>query len=305
MKNKAILFLFIKIILLLGVSYLLFSQLSRVPITDWLSLRLKNPIYFILSCFLLVFNWGFEWLKWNKTIQLINTETTTKNNFRAFMAGIATGLLTPNMLGNFIGRMYYFKRKFRPSIVLLTILSNFTQFFASIAFGFISLLLLKETPWDVNLTSINYLLFLFCLVILSIYFFFEYFPLKFIKRKKSYLKLISILKKDKTYRFKILFYSIARHFVFTLQFWLMFNAFEDALNSDTFFWIWQIFLWTTLVPSLWFGKLVIRESIALLVLGSVGFGQVEILTTSILIWLVNLAFPAIISIFICKQNKLG
>ena len=81
----------------------------------------------------------------------------------------------------------------------------------------------------------------------------------------------------------------------------MFNAFEDAYNFDTFLWIWQIFLWTTLVPSLWFGKLIIRESIALLVLGSVGFGQVEILTSSILIWLVNLAFPALISIFICKQ----
>jgi hypothetical protein len=83
----------------------------------------------------------------------------------------------------------------------------------------------------------------------------------------------------------------------------MFNAFEDATNMDTFLWIWQIFLWTTLVPSLWFGKLVIRESIALLVLGSVGFGQVEILTSSILIWIFNLAIPSLIGIIICKQNN--
>ena len=99
-------------------------------------------------------------------------------------------------------------------------------------------------------------------------------------------------------------YSLIRHFIFTLQFWLIFNAFEDALNLDTFLWIWQIFLWTTLLPSIWFGKLIIRESMALLVLGSIGFGQLEILSTSILLWCMNLAFPSFLSLFICKQKQL-
>jgi len=43
---------------------------------------------------------------------------------------------------------------------------------------------------------------------------------------------------------------------------------------------------------------------ALLVLGSIGFGQLEILSTSILLWCMNLAFPSLLSLFICKQKQL-
>jgi hypothetical protein len=301
MKNKATLFLLSKMILLIGVSYLLFSQLSRVKTNDWRNLEIKHPNLLLLSCSLLVFNWGFEWFKWRNTIRIIEPTSTLKTNIRAFMAGIATGLLTPNMLGNFLGRIYYYKSESRNSIVLMTLLANFSQFFASIFFGLVSLLILKETPWGISLTLINYLLLFCCSSMLVFYFFFENLKWKFLLKKPNFIKINQLIKVDSRYRFKVLILSIFRHFIFTLQFWLMFNAFEDAYNFDTFLWIWQIFLWTTLVPSLWFGKLIIRESIALLVLGSVGFGQVEILTSSILIWLVNLAFPALISIFICKQ----
>ncbi len=304
MKNKANLFLFIKIILLGGVSYLLFLQLSRVKTEDWINLELKRPLLLILSILLLPINQGLEWLKWKKTIEIVHPNSTKKTNILAFLAGIATGLITPNMLGNFIGRIYYFKREYRPSIILMTLLANFSQFFASIFFGLISLLLIKETPWGIDLKAINVFLIAFCSCILLFYFFFDKLKLKNFKRKRGYLKIVSLLKNEKNYRTKVLIISLIRYFVFTLQFWLMFNAFEDALNLDTFLWIWQIFLWTTLVPSLWFGKLVIRESIALLVLGSVGFGQVEILTSSILIWVFNLAVPSLIGIIICKQNSI-
>ena len=290
-------------ILFFGVSYLLYTQLSSVKLVDWELLELKHPIYLLLSCALLILNWGAEWIKWTSTLTIIQTNTANKTNFRAFMAGIATGLITPNMIGNFLGRMYYFKKEFRPSIILMTLLSSFSQFFASIFFGLLSLILLNETPFGLNLKSIIILIILFCSFLLLFFFKFEKLKWKYLTRKKHYSKVVELLKNNDKFRFKLLYLSLGRHFIFTLQFWLMFNAFEDALNFDTFLWIWQIFFWTTLVPSLWFGKLVIRESIALIVLGSVGFGQVEILTASVLIWIVNLALPSLFSVFICKQNK--
>ncbi len=290
-------------ILLLGVSYLLYNQLSSVKSEDWNLLELKHPLFLLLSCSLIIINWGIEWIKWTDTLSLIKTDTTNKTNFKAFMAGIATGLITPNMIGNFLGRIYYFKKEFRPSIILLTLLSSFSQFFASIFFGLLSILILNETPFGLNIKLGITLLIVFCIILQLFYFKFEKLKWKYLSRKKHYTKVVELLKNKNTFRFKLLYLSLGRHFIFTLQFWLMFNAFENALNFDTFIWIWQIFLWTTLVPSLWFGKLVIRETIALIVLGSVGFGQVEILTASVLIWIVNLALPSLISVFICKQNK--
>ena len=303
-KNKGIFFLFLKLILLLGVSYLLYTQLASVKLEDWKTLELKHPIFLILSCVLLVLNWGFEWLKWTNILKLINTNTSKKINFRAFMAGIATGLITPNMIGNFIGRMYYFKKELRPSIILMTLISSFSQFFSSIFFGLLSLFILNETPFGLTISIITIFTFLFCCLLLVFYFKFEKLKWSYLTRKKHFSKVVEFIKSDKSFRMRLLVLSLGRHFIFTLQFWLMFNAFEDALSVDAFLWIWQIFFWTTLVPSLWFGKLVIRESIALLVLGSIGFGQVEILTASVLIWIVNLALPSLVSLFICRQNKI-
>lgn len=278
--------------------------MTKVEWDNWQKLELRHPL-FVLFSFLLVFlNWFLEWKKWKITLNIIKTETTQQTNFRAFMAGITTGLVTPNMLGNFLGRMYYFKRYLRPSIILLTLLSNFSQFIASIFFGFLSFLFLQETPLGIDNIGVGLTLFLFIFFLLIFYFFFEKIKWPYLKKKKSYSKMVSLIKFNKTYKLQVLSLSLLRHFVFTFQFWLMFNAFEDALNTDSFLWIWQIFLWTTLIPSLWFGKLVIRESIALLVLVSVGYGQVEILTTSILIWVINLAIPALVGLFICNQKKI-
>lgn len=305
MKNKKIIFILIKVSIVFGLFGLLYKQLSKVTITDWENINIIKYDFIIYSFLLVFLNWGIEWIKWLQTINLIQLKNKKSllNVFRSFMAGILTGLLTPSMLGNFIGRLYYFERKDRPNIILGTLITNYSQFFASIFFGALSVFILKETPWGINLNK-PFLLFIISILILllSFYFLFEKIKFKLLTRKLSFNSFISLLEKRPIFRFKILFLSILRHFIFTLQFWLLFNAFEHAYNFDTFLWIWQIFLWTTLLPSLWFGKLIIRESMALIVLGAVGFGQVEILLASILLWIINLAVPSVFSLFICKQK---
>lgn len=306
MKNKKIFFILLKLLLISGVIFILYKQLIKVTITDWKSISLNHPEYILFSFFLVFFNWGIEWIKWLLTLDFINIKTNGSklHSFRAFMAGILTGLLTPSMLGNFIGRIYYYERKDRPNIILGTFLTNYSQFFASIFFGILSIIILKETPWGFELNNLRFFLIGIAIFLLIFYFYFERIKVKKLNRKISYSNFIKLLTNQKSFRLKNLIYSLIRHFIFTLQFWLIFNAFEDALNLDTFLWIWQIFLWTTLLPSIWFGKLIIRESMALLVLGSIGFGQLEILSTSILLWCMNLAFPSLLSLFICKQKQL-
>ncbi len=302
-KKQGIIFFFAKLILLFSVSYLLYWQISKISINTWKQLEIIHPSLIASSAILVFLNWYLEWRKWKLTITIIEAKASQKTNVLAFLAGIATGLVTPNMLGNFIGRMYYYGRNLRPSIILLTLLSNYSQFMASIFFGFLSLLFLRESPLGIDNILLGLILFLFTFCIVFFYFFFEKIKIPYLERKNAYSKMIKLVKKNNQFRLRLLGLSVARHFVFTFQFWLMFNAFEDALNFETFFWIWQIFLWTTLIPSLWFGKLIIRESIAIFVLAGIGYGQVSILTTSISIWLINLAIPALFGIIICKQNN--
>ncbi len=290
--------------ILLGVLiWMLWDQLGKVTGSDWKEFTLKRPFFLIIGIVLVYFNWYFEWRKWQLTLSVIGVKEDRKILFKSFMAGIMTGLLTPNMLGNFIGRIYYFQRRFRVSIVLMTLLSNFTQFFASIFFGFLSILFLQKLPFTASWKWGLLIVGLISLISLVLYFFFEYLKISLIQKLKVYQKMVVFIDGQIKFRSNFLLFSLVRHFVFTLQFWLIFNSFVDALNWQTFFWIWQIFLWTTMIPSLWFGKLVIRESIALLVLTAIGYPELEVLISSILLWTVNLAFPSILSLIICSKKE--
>ena len=289
-------------ILLLALIWLIGNQLSKIENSDWNEVSIKRPLFLILGFVLVVANWFFEWRKWLITLKVISVKEDQKVVFKSFMAGIATGLLTPNMLGNFIGRIYYFKRRFRVSIILMTLLSNFAQFFASIFFGLLSLLFLQKLPFEFSFNGALFLISLIVIISFVFYFFFEFIKIEFISKMKIFQKMLRLIDENKGFRWQFLTLSLIRHFVFTLQFWLIFNSFQDGLNLSVFLWIWQIFLWTTLIPSLWFGKLLIRESVALIVLSALGYAELEIIISSILLWIVNLSFPSILSVFICKRK---
>lgn len=282
---------------------LISNQLTKVNLNDWEKVSVEMPLMLLLGLGLVFVNWYFEWRKWQITLDVVQVKEEKSIVFKSFMAGIATGLLTPNMLGNFIGRIYYFQRRFRVSIILMTLLSNFTQFFASIFFGFLSLIFLRKLPYQISYSWAIIIIGLITILSLIVYLFFEKIQLKFISKLKIYQKMIVFIKNNKVFRWQFLGWSLMRHFVFTLQFWLIFNSFQKEIDFSVFLWIWQIFLWTTLIPSLWFGKLLIRETVAIIVLSAIGYPQIEILIASVLLWIVNLALPALLSVFICKRKE--
>ena len=136
MKNKKIIFNFIKLTIVIGLIVLVSRNINKIDTNDWYNLKVLKFEYIVYALLLVFLNWGIEWLKWLKTIDLIELKNKKSNwvLFQSFSAGIVSGVLTPNMMGNFIGRLYYFNRENRPMITLGTMLTNYTQFFASILF---------------------------------------------------------------------------------------------------------------------------------------------------------------------------
>jgi len=306
MKNKKIIFNLVKVTIVIGLIVLVSKNINKINLHDWLNLKILNLDYLLFAFTLVFINWGIEWMKWIKMIDLIQLKNKKSNwvLFQSFSAGIISGVLTPNMLGNFIGRLYYFNRENRPAITLGTMLTNYSQFFASILFGVLSIVFLEETPLEIELNLYLYsLLTLVLLLLLFPYYYIEKTRISVFHKKNSLRLFFSFISKNIFFRTQILTLSIIRHFIFTLQFWLILNTFENTFNLETFFWIWQVFFWTTLIPSLWLGKLFIRESVALIILTNVGFGEIEVLSSSILLWIINLALPSVFSLFICKQKK--
>ncbi len=302
-KNKRFIQLFVKIILFALVLYFLYLQVQKLDFEKIKSIHISNYFYFCLAILLLFVNYSFEALKWFQVVETIEVKVNFKTKIKSFLAGILTGFLTPNLLGNFIGRMYYFERRERIKIIYLTFFSNAAQFFASIIFGLISLILIGfPKDFDLSpgfiLTLLLLFAILFCLTFfLNLHKVFSF----FFKKRKWFLNVKKIFRVENkfnifTFQLKQLILSFLRHFVFSLQYFLILVSFGIKADFDLILLIWQLFFWSTLIPSLWLGKLFIRESIALWILASYT-NQLEIvLISSILIWLVNQGFTALIAL---------
>ena len=101
-------------------------------------------------------------------------------------------------------------------------------------------------------------------------------------------------------KWQFLFWSLLRHLIFTLQFIFVLNFFNVEISFNLMFWIWQVYFWVTLSPSLFLGKIVIRESISVWVLSAAGLQPSIVVLSSIGIWVLNLFIPTIFSLIFCK-----
>ena len=300
-KNQKTLFVFFKLILFAAVIFVLYAQLDKIDGIKWDAFNLAHPSMLVIVTLLVVINIGIAFEKWKLTLKTIGIATEKSQRVQSFFAGIVTGMLTPNMLGNFIGRFYYFDRKNRIQITLFTLLSNFAQFIASITFGWIAVLSFGGLIIWQNEKQLILWIGIGMIASYLVYFFIDNFLLKV--KKKNYAKeFVQLLNENKRYRTKLLMLSFARFLVFTAQFSLLLFAFGEELNLNLMIAIWQVYLLTIIAPSLFLGKIGIKESISLFVLGAIGINEFSILFASLFIWFINSFLPAIIGVIVCKSK---
>ena len=141
------------------------------------------------------------------------------------------------------------------------------------------------------------------LVILLIYFFGDYLLPKQRSRFLFIRRLQSIRGRYQNLKWPFLAFSFIRFLVFSLQYVLLFVTFgyEDVWFLTTS--IWLIYLYTSFIPSLWSGKVLIRETAALFVFAGTVVSVPDIIVASIVIYLINIALPAFMSSFIWLPKR--
>jgi hypothetical protein len=281
-----------------GIVFAVFyTQLQKIDWKDLHAISMVQPISLVSALLLAFVNHYLEYRKWKATLSFLEESTQT---VQSYLAGVLTGFLTPSLLGNFIGRMYYYPRKKRTQIIVLTFLGNGAQFLASISFGLLAVALLGQEQLHIPRFNSGIALGVIALMLL-IYFLFDKSPVPIQKWKT---KIIPLLVGTEKLRFKILLFSLLRYLVFSMQYSLLFHAFGIPFSIDLVIWVWQIYFWSTLAPSLWLGKLFIRESIALwILLPIIGHPEI-ILLSSVSLWIINHGITALIALpFFKKQVK--
>lgn len=300
-QNRKNIFNLAKLILFIGVLFLVYWQVSQFEASSWDNFKISNPISLVVAVLFVFPNIWLAYYKWKTTLRLVAPNEKGKVIRQSFFAGVVTGMLTPNMVGNFIGRFYYFERIYRIPIILFTLLSNYAQFLASLTFGWFAILFVGEV-YSIE-PSKTLLVFLGSGLVVAylLYFFIDNFLSRF-KKKSYFLDFRDRLKKNRTFRSKILGLSLLRFLVFTLQFSLVLISFGEDIGIDSIMAIWQVYLLTMLIPSMFFGKIGVRESVALFVLTGIGMNEFAVLFASLVIWFVNSLSPAILGLIICKND---
>lgn len=295
-KNNRAKFRLLKIIMTISIGLLCFYQFKKLNFNELNEVTSFNCLYLFFVILLVIPNYWMEFKKWNLITKTTNQTISGQLKIQSFFAGIITGMLTPNMQGNFIGRIYYFQRKFRLPITLLTLTANLGQFCITIALGIIGLVLAKNQ--SLQSISIPLIILIFAIIF---YFYFERIP-TLRKRFKWYKYIQILLNEHKSFRWKIVWLSFLRNLIFSIQFLLALTIFGAEINWKTYWLIWELYLWTTLSPSLIFGKLFVRESIALWVFAVISLPEWSVVTASFLIWVVNLLLPTLLGLVICKKR---
>jgi hypothetical protein len=268
-------------------------QLCSADWSNMQAFRFQHPLLLILSLLLVIANQGCEWFKWKIIAGRLENRPGKAALRNAFFSGIAAGFMTPNGWGNFLGRIVYFRRRDRLFIVLSSFVSNVSQVLPTVLFGAVACAFTTKLPFAAG----GFVL-AAGLAILVMFFFGEHFlP----KRRIGWrpIRHFQLVRESLgSLRMPLFLWSNLRFVIFSLQYVLLFMAFGYTDAWFLFTHVWLIFLLTSFVPSLWSGKIVIRETAGIFVFAGSAVAVPDVVLVSLLIWLFNIVLPAAISSFV-------
>lgn len=288
--------------------FILWKVVNSVSKEEYRELEISdNGVLLILGVLVLMpLNWIVESLKWQTLLATFSPQRFSKTYLDVF-AGVATSLITPNRLGNFIGRSLRLEQVTRTKAVLTTIHANLAQFIASVCFGLIGLFILGFEPpyvdeWAIKFAALGLLLLALVLFFKPILIDFN--PLSRLYSVQVHAAIQHIQEERLQLKVVVLMLSMFRYFIFLFQFYLLLLAFNvDGPVEIIIPAIALVYLVTTIIPSLFFGKLFVREAAALYVLGSFGVSTPVILAAAFILWFINLAIPALVGAFVLIKKK--
>lgn len=280
--------------------YTLFVDKIRIDnLLETLKVVEKHPIPIVIVFFLMPLNWLIETHKWRLAIGDFQ-QLSWLASITSIGMGILLSLLTPNRTGELAGRLVYIEKGKKTKVLYSNLLCSMAQLQITVLIGLISCVYFATEIAEWLKLPKGVLLFSaigFFFLSISIYFSSNSLAkiLKFfigkVQKNETVLQ-ISISKKS---RARLLFYSLLRFFVFSLQFVILLQLFETELSiANAFMFVALLYFTLAVVPSSWLSDLPIRTSLAFFIFDQLGYNGLNAMVVTLLIWIINLLLPAML-----------
>jgi hypothetical protein len=295
-------------ILLISINHQLHQQANLPSSLLKIHSSFSDGILQLLLVFCLMFlNWGIEAKKWQVAMKIV-APVSFGRSLKAIFSGNTLAFFTPNRTGEYLGRMLYLEKGSRVSSVPLTLVCSIAQVMVTLFTGILGLLFLENRI--VNFfgenTSIKAWLHIILwlsvvlLIVLTIFYLRLPSAIRWISGKKWMLRWSRHLRVledvNATILFAILSLSATRYLVFIVQYYLLFGVFGVGVDWWQAFWAVSIvFFVIAVIPALGFlSELGIRWQAGIQVMQLFSSNITGIFATSLAIWIINLAIPALV-----------
>ena len=218
----------------------------------------------------------------------------------------------PNRMGNFLGRIFMLERGDRIKAAVVTIVGGMGQMMATICFGLFASLFFVD--------KFKLLLSIVCIIVMTLlillYFNIHllkhlqfFIPNRFKEKTKKYVEIFSQYTKKEL--FNILILSFIRYLLYSFQFVLLIWAFNVPLSYfNTMIPISLTYLMMMVVPFITITEIAVRGSISIIIFdkwmmmnGINSSFSAMVFSASSLLWIFNIAIPAIIGLFLIHRLK--
>ncbi|MCF6365146.1 MAG: flippase-like domain-containing protein [Bacteroidales bacterium] len=313
--QKVLIFILKTVIVSLSLWYILYklkqNNISEINFPEFDSYQV---LFFAVVILLMPVNWFVETIKWKFLLKNVEKISYSKS-LKAVFSGITFAIFTPNRTGELVGRIFVLKKENRAKGVFATATGSLSQMIITILAGVIAgitfLFLYDNKIQNINPNS---LLFIKVTAIFVLFLtLFVLFNLRFIEallnrfnKSEKFIKAIEILTSYKKKELAIvLFLSSLRYFVFSCQFYFLLVLFNVEISFfNSFISVALTYFISSIIPSFTLTEIGIRGSAAIFFIGMFSINIPGIIAATALLWIINLAVPAIIGAGLFYLTKL-
>lgn len=258
----------------------------------------------LLVC-LVPLNWYFETMKW----QMLSRSKDMRWSASSVLRGLNTALVTPNRIGEVVGRVWKSgndKAKHTHAFII----GSLAQSTVTVAFGICGLLMFGlGSAKGIQRTELIAISLIALFAMLGISLWLGSSGISVLKRinwpEKFQKHLHSLERIPFSTQLKALYLSLLRYLIFSTQYLLALYAFGASAEILTLLpGIMVVYLISSVIPASIIGELGVRESVAIIVLGSI-CDPLTILAATLCVWLFNLVLPALAGSVIWFKESLN
>lgn len=293
----------VKVLVLAGAFYYIWDALANNDKLDWKQFLATFGNWSWPSIGLLLFlsfaNRFLEVLKWQNLVSTIR-EIPAAEAAKQVLGALTAGLFTPNGIGEYGAKAFFFEKPLAKKIVFLNLVCNGIQMILSILFGIFGLLYFNAHFGIITSQTVLLIFGLSCFVLLAS-FFLKNFTVRGLSLEKLVHKVHALPRKI---HHKNVLLAVMRYAVFSHQYYLLFAMFGvDLPYLLLLSAITSVYFLASSLPSFQFLDFAVKGSVAVYFFGLLGVNEWITIFIATLMWFLNVVLPAAIGSYYVVKFK--